>query len=231
VPAALPAPGDHLAFVRGALAPLAGLGGDAREALLRPAPEWGEHDGDGREGPGDWDGHSPFELVLGMALRHAHATPGGLTTHHHADPENLLVREGRDGPSPPPARAAALGLLAELWRVFPAAMKARPGEAKRALSCLKRGVRDPAPEVRFDAVGILFELMAEFARTRNAFAPVVYKTIIFALIESHKDRDGGELRGLILGRLGATLGALPHLPVGVMVDPLTKQLSLHSVCR
>ena len=75
-------------------------------------------------------------------------------------------------------------------------------------------------------MGILFELMAEFARTRNAFAPVVYKSIIFALIESHKDQ-GGELRALILGRLGATLASLPHLPVGVMVEPLTKQLSLH----
>ena len=56
-------------------------------------------------------------------------------------------------------------------------------ECRRAVSVLKRGARDPNPASQIHALACLFQLLHAFINAANAFSPVVYKTIVFMLIE------------------------------------------------
>jgi hypothetical protein len=52
---------------------------------------------------------------------------------------------------------------------------------------LKRGCRDKSRVLRVASCEIMFTLLHNFAMDRNAYAPIIYKSLTFLLIEFHSD--------------------------------------------
>jgi hypothetical protein len=84
-------------------------------------------------------------------------------------------------------RAAACGLLTEVWIRFPVRVEETSGLATNILANLKRGIRTRSVVLQTTCVAHLFHLLATFADDRNMYAPIIYKTLTFAMIETHTD--------------------------------------------
>ena len=84
--------------------------------------------------------------------------------------------------------------------------------------------RDPSLTLQIGALTCLFHLLDGFSHSEHSYAPYIYKTLIFALIENHANEVAREF---IISNIIFTLEAMPHVPVGVMVPPIVKQASLY----
>ena len=82
-------------------------------------------------------------------------------------------------------RQAALSLLIELWIHFPAKIEEREEIANNILTCLKRGVRDKSRLLNLSSISSLFYLLDIFSEERNPYAPIIYKTLTFSVVENH----------------------------------------------
>ena len=63
-----------------------------------------------------------------------------------------------------------------------------------------------------------------FSTLEHSYAPYIYKTLIFALIENHANEVAREF---IVSNMILSLEAMPHVPVGVIIEPIVKQAPLH----
>ena len=143
-----------------------------------------------------------IDLIIGLALRHG---------------EPQLA---------PDVRGTALSLLCEVWLLIPQEieMGARADVPKAILTLLKKAARDASLSLQIGALTNLFQLLSGFANEAHSYAPYIYKTLIFSLIENHANEVAREF---IVCNIIQTLEAMPHVPVGVVVEPVVKQASLH----
>jgi hypothetical protein len=143
-----------------------------------------------------------IDLIIGLALRHG---------------EPQLA---------PDVRGTALSLLCEIWLLIPQEieMGARADVPKAILTLLKKAARDASLSLQIGALTNLFQLLGGFANEAHSYAPYIYKTLIFSLIENHANEVAREF---IVCNIIQTLEAMPHVPVGVVVEPVVKQASLH----
>jgi hypothetical protein len=91
--------------------------------------------------------------------------------------------------------------------------------AASMLASLKRGMRDRSRLLRQACIAYLFHLLEIFSEERNMFAPIVYKSLTFALVENHSNV---ELREFFLLNFAETFEKIPNIPIGVLVEPLVK---------
>ena len=143
-----------------------------------------------------------IDLIIGLALRHG---------------EPQLA---------PDVRGTALSLLCEVWLLIPQEieMGARADVPKAILTLLKKAARDASLSLQIGALTNLFQLLGGFANEAHSYAPYIYKTLIFSLIENHSNEVAREF---IVCNIIQTLESMPHVPVGVVVEPVVKQASLH----
>ncbi len=128
------------------------------------------------------------------------------------------------------SRCAALSLLAELWLLMDVSVtdgdeRKRSEVMKAILGLLKRAARETSSiSVKITANACLFVLLEAFVRKQRPYAPYVYKTLIFSLIESKSDSQA--LREFMMASMKQSMGTLRQIPVGILIDPIVKQASL-----
>eukprot|EP00742_Colponemidia_sp_Colp-10_P006574 GILJ01007045.1.p1 GENE.GILJ01007045.1~~GILJ01007045.1.p1 ORF type:complete len:1707 (-),score=396.78 GILJ01007045.1:173-5251(-) len=120
-------------------------------------------------------------------------------------------------------RISAVSLLVEIWRLVGEKVGEKEDMPKHILSMLTKGTRDRDAALQVSALTNLFKLLDHLASDHDVFAPVVYKSIIFCLIENH---DNELIREFVINNLTVTLLQLPTIPVGILVEPLVKQLQV-----
>ena len=119
-----------------------------------------------------------------------------------------------------------MSLLAEFWRSEPEVMGGKSGDSQQTegiIQALKRGCRDPSPVVSAASTNLLFHLLDSFAKDRNMFASIIYKTLTFILIENYAQQ---ELREEILKNFIVLFQKYPSMPIGILCDPLFSKLRL-----
>lgn len=137
--------------------------------------------------------------------------------------------QGR-APNDERSRCAALSLLAELWLLMDVSVtdgdeRKRSEVMKAILGLLKRAARETTSiTVKITANACLFVLLEAFVRKQRPYAPYVYKTLIFSLIESKSDSQA--LREFMMASMKQSMGTLRQIPVGILIDPIVKQASL-----
>jgi hypothetical protein len=119
-------------------------------------------------------------------------------------------------------RIAALELNVQLWITFAEVFDEIPQATRLALSLLKKGVADESVELQVASVTLLFHLLDNLAEKRHAFAPYLYKSLIFALIGS---ADNEALHEYLLFNMIITLEKFSNIPIGVLIEPLIKQVA------
>ena len=144
-------------------------------------------------------------------------------------------------------RIVAVALLAELWRGFPESIEggggggglgggrgSRSGGGRHEVLSLqvlaeyRRAVRRGSNALQTTAVHALFLVMRSLARRRSSFSGVVFKTIVFALVERPLIGGGVDagIHLLLCAELKRLLPVYKRVPIAMLVVPLVKQASL-----
>ena len=120
-------------------------------------------------------------------------------------------------------KANALGLLVDIWIVFPNYIEETENLASNILSVLKKGTREKALNLRVFSIVLLFKLLEFLAKCKNPYAPILYKTLTFSFIENHSELV---LREVYCCNFENVLQAFLSIPVDILADPMIKQIQV-----
>ena len=91
-------------------------------------------------------------------------------------------------------RIISLVFLTEIWIYKPNFVgKKLEGASDAILHILKKAARDIRRTLMIIAIELMFRLLESFASERHAFAPTIYKTLTFLLVEFYWEIDVREL--------------------------------------
>eukprot|EP00347_Sterkiella_histriomuscorum_P016192 403354133 len=141
---------------------------------------------------------------------------------------NMALRMSEmDGVNTIPERITALTYLADIWELksdqLEAGQNGGSDTAQAILSVLKRGCRDRNRLLRVQCFELLFKLLVVFSTNRNQFAPIIYKSITFLLIEFHQE---GETREQLMRHFVSLFQQIQTIPVAILCEPLIKQIEI-----
>ena len=118
-------------------------------------------------------------------------------------------------------RILALSLLSEIWYLFTEYVDSKEEMASTLLFMLKRAIRERAKSIRIASVAYLFKLLDKLSSTKNKSAPLIYKTLIFSLIENPNDPT---IREMYFSNFKELFQSNSTIPIGLLADPLVKQI-------
>lgn len=132
----------------------------------------------------------------------------------------LRVAES-DGRHSSAERAVALGLAAEIWVRFPAAVESKDEVADHVLGLFRTATRDKSLALQTFALAQLFGLLEILAGMKKRHAPVIYKSLAVTFIEAHQQES---VREFIMGNMTAIFAEMASVPVGIMADQMVRQV-------
>jgi flagellar biosynthesis/type III secretory pathway protein FliH len=114
--------------------------------------------------------------------------------------------------------SVTITFLVELWQQWPDII---PEDiSQEVLKMLKALTRSPERAVQYVAIIQMFMLLKSFTENKNKAAPMLYKSLIFCLIEFHADDT---TRAFIMSNFIELFERSDTIPVGILVEPLIKQ--------
>ena len=137
--------------------------------------------------------------------------------------ETHLRQADNDGNHSPEERTAAISFLSDLWMLFTDKLYQRDDLSNQLLKVFKRASRDRFRPLRITALSQMFRLLDIFSKTKNSFAPSVYKALAMSLVENHSDST---TREYIMHNFEQIFETQQTIPVGFVVEPLVNQLQL-----
>lgn len=108
--------------------------------------------------------------------------------------------------------------LTELWIEFPEIISADNSTA--IINLLKIIARTQKRAIKYAIVTQMFRLLEIFSAEKKSEAPILYKALIFVLVDSHSDDT---TRAFIMGNFINFFEVSETIPVGILLDPLIKQ--------
>ena len=134
----------------------------------------------------------------------------------------LCVRESEnDGKHSTEERIAALSLLTNIWLNFQHFVSQTEERANSILYMLKRACREQNRCVKITTTTFLFRLLDTLSEERNWSAPIIYKTLVFNLVENPSDLT---VRELYLKNFQDLFKIQPSIPIALLMEPLLKQI-------
>lgn len=123
----------------------------------------------------------------------------------------------------PKERITAIAFLADFWELKPDRIEDNQEVAQAILTVFKRGCRDRMRLLRAVSFEMMFKLLHHFSINRNQFAPIIYKSLTFLLIEFHMHV---EIREQLMRRFQALFQEVQTIPVAILCEPLLKQIAI-----
>lgn len=115
----------------------------------------------------------------------------------------------------------AIAILVDIWIIFPNYIEETENMAINILAVLKKGTREKIQGIRVMSIVLLFKLLEYLAKSKNPYAPILYKTLTFSFIENHSELI---LREVYCRNFENIFQAFPSIPVDILADPLIKQV-------
>ena len=81
-------------------------------------------------------------------------------------------------------KISSLSFLVEVWYTFSGYMDMKPDHANAVLATLRKCARERSGNASIVASSLMFSILDKFASEKNQQAPMLYKTLIFLMIES-----------------------------------------------
>lgn len=125
-------------------------------------------------------------------------------------------------------RLAALNLLYRIWVIIPDYINSQLSLSSSLLSMFKRACRDKSLLFKTASIGYLFQLLHSFYNSRTSYAPILYKTLVFLLIENTVHED---IREFISYNFITLLEQIDTLPINILVDSIAKQFRMANDVR
>mmetsp|Transcript_29766 Transcript_29766/g.45374 ORF Transcript_29766/g.45374 Transcript_29766/m.45374 type:complete len:88 (+) Transcript_29766:1786-2049(+) len=70
----------------------------------------------------------------------------------------------------------------------------------------------------------MFSLLDGFAKGRNMYAPIIYKTLTFILVECYTNLD---IKTEILSNFIEIFTKYANIPISILCEPLLKQIAIN----
>ena len=137
--------------------------------------------------------------------------------------EVALRESDSDGKRSTSSRSAALTLLSILWRYIPAYFEEHEEVVNSLLAMMKKACRDKSLLLSCHSAGHLFSLLIKLYAGRSQYAPLIFKSLTFLMIETFESVDFKEF---VMSNFVIMLGEIQSLPISTMVEPMIKQLNL-----
>ena len=121
-------------------------------------------------------------------------------------------------------RIASLAFLTEVWICKPDFIdKHIEGSGQVVLNLLKKGARDVKQTLSIISIELMFRLLENFAAERHSYAPILYKTLTFILVEFYWEI---EMRDMMLRHFIFLFKKFEQIPVAILCEPLLKQVQI-----
>ena len=91
------------------------------------------------------------------------------------------------------------------------------------MNLLKKGARDVKQTLAVVSVELMFRLLENFAAERHSYAPILYKTLTFILVEFYWEI---EIRDMMIRHFIFLFKKFEQIPVGILCEPLLKQIQI-----
>ena len=117
-------------------------------------------------------------------------------------------------------RACCVGFLCDLWSEFPSFIEIQEDIANNILGVVKRSTRTQSYLLQIMAYGRLFHLLSLFSNLKYSFAPIIYKTLTFCLIENYSD---SRIREFMFVNMMLIFKEFSLIPLSILLEPLIKQ--------
>ena len=111
--------------------------------------------------------------------------------------------------------------MVEIWINFSDYISEREKQGSTIVYMLKKACREPQKMQKINTAAQMFKLLDIFSRTRNQFAPIIYKTLVFNIVESPWDLN---LREQYYANFTELFRMQPGIPISLLVEPLLKQI-------
>lgn len=137
--------------------------------------------------------------------------------------ELALRQADGDGTHSQEERTVAIAFIADIWVLFTEKLFQREDLGNQILRVMKRASKDKFRPLRITALSQMFRLLDTFSKTKNSYAPTIYKALAMSLVENHSDAT---TREYVMTNLEQIFEAQPTIPVGFVVEPLVNQLQM-----
>lgn len=117
-------------------------------------------------------------------------------------------------------RAQCLSFLCDIWTLFWKFFEAQESLSNSILTFIKRIIREGSRNFKILTFGRLFEIFSNFTQQKITYAPILYKTLIFCLVENYHDE---RLREFIFVNFNRILTEDLSIPLSILIEPLVKQ--------
>ena len=144
--------------------------------------------------------------------------------------EMLELQGGGSGGGNDITRTASAGNSAKekLWSLLrnamaPKAMSGAPATAAKADGSSKGRAAEvrPASKLQLKAHSLLFRLLQASIAAKSPDSSTAYRIVVASLLENYGKED---VRNLVQTSLGRILEKTPRMPLGILVEPLMKQM-------
>lgn len=119
-------------------------------------------------------------------------------------------------------KVQSLCFLTEAWLIFPNFFENDESKATNLINSYKKCCKRSSVDA-FVCIINLFRLLESFGKNKDAFAPIVYKTLTFILVEN---ANFIEIRTLIMNNLIRLFVDLESIPLSIVIEPWIKQIQV-----
>ena len=115
-------------------------------------------------------------------------------------------------------KSATTTFINELWILYEEIMT--DSNIQKYYKILKSFAKTSEKAVQFAKIGEMFKLLEIFTVKKNSAAPVIYKSLIFVLVDNHYDDT---TRQYTISNFIKFFELSETIPVGILIEPLMKQ--------
>ena len=127
---------------------------------------------------------------------------------------------------PRDSRASGLIFLGKIVTVFWSYFELNEGKMNSILGLLNRTCRDDNKILKYLSIGMMFHLFELLTENKSNFAPVIYRTLTFLLVETY---NISEIRQFIQDNFTLIFKKTENIPIGILVEPYIKRLQVNDV--
>lgn len=119
-------------------------------------------------------------------------------------------------------KIVALVFLTEIWLHRSDFVESfMPGASDAIMKILRKASRDMSKNLTYVSIELMFRLLERFSAERHNFAPSVYKTLTFLLVEFYVETD---VRELMLTHFTDVIRDYDTVPINTLMEPLLRQI-------
>jgi hypothetical protein len=116
-----------------------------------------------------------------------------------------------------------LNFLADIWVMMHMSIEDNDSIGNSILACISKVLKaaNSNRAAKISCFALMFRLLLTFSDLKSNYAPILYKTLTFQLVENHAD---AAIREFMLTNFKAVIDRIKSIPVSVLVEPLVKRM-------